>query len=132
MNESNACLLYILKRYGGDKLQPAAGDAAGWADYYNWLFRSGAAHAHECYAGGTHVLPILVHPAMLARIYVLRLMLAGGCTACGLPAVLHGHSRSPKALAVSAEFDQLLCVRDLSFGAAPALDAALGHLSAAV
>jgi glutathione S-transferase len=40
MNESNACLLYILKRFGGDKLQPAADDVAGWAAYYNWMFRS--------------------------------------------------------------------------------------------
>ncbi len=41
VNESNACLLYILKRYAGDQLQPAVDDAAGWADYYNWLFRAG-------------------------------------------------------------------------------------------
>lgn len=45
LTESDGCLLWILKRYGSDKLQPAADDFPAWAAYYNWLFRAGDAAA---------------------------------------------------------------------------------------
>jgi glutathione S-transferase len=40
INESCGILLYILRMFGKGHLQPADDDAAGWAQFLNWMFRA--------------------------------------------------------------------------------------------